>query len=143
MPWWCWLLLGLALLGFETLTPGGFYFLFFGVASLLLGTLAGAGAGGPVWFQWLLFSALSVASLLLFRGPLLARMSRQERAGEVDSLIGEIAIVQDDLPPGETGKAEMRGTSWSVRNADQHLLRRGQRCKVERVQGLTLWVRGE
>ncbi len=85
-----------------------------------------------------------VASLLLFRGPLLARMQSSQRpGGEVDSLLGEIVILVDDLPPGEIGKAELRGTSWSARNAGEQPLRHGQRCKVERVQGLTLWVRAE
>lgn len=144
MPWWCWLLVGLVLLGLEMLTPGGFYFLFFGIASLVLGTLVGAGAGGPVWLQWLLFSVLSVVSLLLIRGPLLARLQRRPGApGEVDSLVGELATLLDDLPAGAIGKAELRGTSWTVRNADAQPLRRDQRCRVQRVEGLTLWVHAE
>ncbi len=44
MIWWYWMLLGLVLLGAEMVTPGGFYILFFGLAALVVGTLAGAGA---------------------------------------------------------------------------------------------------
>ena len=58
--------------GVEMLTPGGFYFLFFGVAALVVGILAGLGAGGPLWAQLVVFSVLSVACLFVLR-PYLVR----------------------------------------------------------------------
>ena len=64
MMWWHWLLLGLILIGLEMAASGGFYIIFFGVAALLIAALVLAGFGGPVWLQLLLFSVLSVASLL-------------------------------------------------------------------------------
>ena len=33
MTWWLWAFLGLFLLGGELVTPGGFYMLFFGIAT--------------------------------------------------------------------------------------------------------------
>ena len=105
MYWWLWLVLGLVLLGLEAITPGGFYVLFFGVGALVVGTAAGFGVGGPVWAQWLLFSVISVASLLLFR-PYLLRVTRsQERPDPVDTLEGEIALPLEDISPGAVGKA--------------------------------------
>jgi inner membrane protein len=41
------------------------------------------------------------------------------------------------------GKAEMRGTSWNTRNIGDQPLARGQRCRVERVEGLMIFVRAE
>jgi inner membrane protein len=35
MEWWIWLVGGMLLLLVEIVTPGGFYFLFFGVGALL------------------------------------------------------------------------------------------------------------
>ena len=49
----------------------------------------------------------------------------------------------DDLAPGAVGKAELRGSSWSVRTGAAEALARGQRCRVERVEGIVLWVRPE
>jgi membrane protein implicated in regulation of membrane protease activity len=86
MYWWLWLVLGLVLLGLEIFTPGGFYVLFFGIGALVVGTLVGLGAGGPVWFQWLLFSALSVVSLLIFRPHLIRATRSQERRDPMDTL---------------------------------------------------------
>jgi hypothetical protein len=141
MAWWLWLLGGIALLGVEVLTPGGFYVMFFGVGALVVGLLVGLQAGGPPWVQWLVFSGVSVASLLLFRGRLLARFQTAGRAAPMDTLEGELAIPMDDLAPGAVGKAELRGTSWTAQNADDRPLAKGQRCRVVRVEGLTLFIR--
>ena len=141
MAWWLWLLAGLGLLAFEMLTPGGFFTIFFGIAAIVVGTLARFGLAGPPWLQWVLFSALSIVSLLLFRRPLLEWMQRREvRRPEVDSLVGESAVLLEAVPAGGIGKAELRGTSWSARSADGTPLPAGRRCRVTRVDGLTLWV---
>jgi membrane protein implicated in regulation of membrane protease activity len=141
MLWWYWMLLGLGLLVGEMLIPGGLFALFFGLAALVIGVLVGVGIGGPSWVQWFLFSLLSIASLLLFRGPILARFTiGQQTTPRIDTLVGEIVVLRDDLPPGAIGKAELRGTVWTVQNGAVEALRRGQRCRVQRVDGLTLWI---
>ena len=144
MIWWYWMLVGLILLGAEMITPGGFYILFFGLAALVVGGLAGLGLVQAEWLQWLLFSGLAVLSLLVFRGPLLAWIKAQEvETPAVDSMGGETAIPVEDLVPGGIGKAELRGTIWTAHNAGPALLKKNQRCKVERVEGLTLWITAE
>jgi membrane protein implicated in regulation of membrane protease activity len=144
MIWWYWMLLGLVLLGAEMITPGGFYILFFGLAALVVGSLTGLGLVQAEWLQWLSFSGLAIVSLLIFRGPLLAWIKTQEvESPAVDSMGGEIAIPLEDLAAGDTGKAELRGTTWTARNAGSALLKKNQRCKVERVEGLTLWITAE
>jgi membrane protein implicated in regulation of membrane protease activity len=144
MVWWNWLLLGLVLLAAEMATPGGFYILFFGLAALTVGALAGLDLLNTAWLQWLLFSILSVISLFLFRNSLLIWMKVREPAGkDVDSMVGETAVLTDDLPPGGLGKVELRGTTWSARNTGRTVLTKGHRARVERVEGLTLWVTSE
>jgi membrane protein implicated in regulation of membrane protease activity len=141
MAWWLWVLVGLALLGVEILTPGGFFILFFGVAALVTGGLVGSGAVAAAWVQWLLFSALSVISLLLFRERLLATFGSGDASGaRAAPVVGETAVLTEDLAPGAVGRAELRGTSWSVRSRDPGMLERGRRCRVVEVDGLTLWV---
>ncbi len=61
----------------------------------------------------------------------------------VDRFEDEAAVVLEEVAPGGVGKAELRGTSWSARTAGAAALARGQRCRVERVEGLTLWLRAE
>jgi membrane protein implicated in regulation of membrane protease activity len=137
------MLLGLALLGLEILTPGGFYVLFFGISALAVGVLAGLGMIDPPWAQWLVFSVVSVVSLAVLRGPLLRRMGGPARPESIDTLEGEIATPLEDILPGAFGKAELRGTAWTARNIDERPLPRGQRCRVVGVNGLTITVRAE
>lgn len=142
MIWWYWIFLGLALAGAEMLSPGGFYLLFFGIASIIVGALAGMEVVTAAWLQWLLFSGLAVLSLLLLRGPLL-RMAQSQPTQEMDSMVGETAVLREDLPPGHTGKAELRGSTWSARNVGTVPLSSGQRAKVAKVEGLTIFVTPE
>lgn len=144
MIWWYWLLLGLLLLGAEMMTPGGFYILFFGLAALVVGAIAWLELVPGESVQWLLFSGIAIASLLLFRGPLLARIHTAEgNHPDVDSMIGEIAIPVDTLAAGAIGKVELRGTTWSAKNAALTPLLKGQRSKVTGIDGLTLLITGE
>src|SRR5688500_8301114 len=115
--WWHWFALGLVLVAAEMATAGGFYVIFFGIAALVVGILALAGLSGPVWLHLLLFSGLSIASLLLFRSPLVRWMRLDAPGPSVASLIGESALPLEDIPPGAVGRAELRGTVWTARNA--------------------------
>jgi inner membrane protein len=115
---------------------------FFGVGAIIVGILAGFEAAGPPWFQYILFSVVSVIALWLFREKLL-QLTRPAPSEGVDKLVGEIAVSLEDIPVNGIGKAEMRGTSWTARNIGDKPLARGQRTKVERVEGLTLVVRAE
>jgi inner membrane protein len=139
MEWWIWMLLGLLMFLTELVTPGGFYFMFFGIGAVIVGTLAGLSFAGPVWFQFILFSVLSVVTLQLFRGKLL-QLSEGKSTPDVDSLVGETAMAVDDIGVNGFGKVEMRGTSWNARNIGDKPLNRGERAKVARVEGLTLIV---
>lgn len=141
--WWHWLVIGLLLVLAELATPGGFFVIFFGVSALVVGALAGFGLAGPVWTQLLLFSVLSVLSLVLFRSRLLKAIQRDPQRPPVDSLVGEVGKVDADIPPGEIGKIEVHGANWSARNATSAVLPRGMRCKVVRVKGLLLDVEPE
>ncbi len=142
MMWWIWVLAGLALLGLEALVPGGIIMVFFGVAALLAGGLVAIGMGGPLWFQSLLFSVVSIVSLLTLRNPILRRMNRgTDKSESIDSLVGQQVLALEDLVPGAEGRAELRGTAWTAENVGDRTLARDQRGVVERIEGLKLFVR--
>jgi inner membrane protein len=142
MAWWMWVLGGIGLLVAEVTTPGGFFFIFFGAGALLVGAAKALGWSGPAWLEWLAFPLASVALLAVFRRPLMRRFSL-DTSKPVDRLENESATVLEEVAPGGLGKAELRGASWNARTAGTAVLARGQRCRVERVDGLTLWVRAE
>ena len=143
MAWWIWVTGGLVLLLAEVLTPGGFFVVFFGAGAILVGALKVVGWAGPAWAEWLVFTVLSIVSLAFFREPLMRRFNLKGGKPTVDRMEGERALVTEEVAPGGVGKAELRGASWTARSTGTVTLARGQRCRVERVEGLTLWLRPE
>ncbi len=141
--WWHWLVLGLLLVVAEIASSGGFYIIFFGIGALIVGLLASFDVAGPLWMQLLLFSAISVGSLLMFRRRLLQWLQMEPQMPPVDALVGEVGVATEDLAPGKVGRVELRGTGWSARNVTSAVLARGVRCRVVRVDGLTVDVEPE
>lgn len=143
MQWWAWIAVGAILLGAElTVVSAQFYLVFVGVSALVVGTLALAGASMADWLQWLIFAALAATSLLAFRGRIYEHMRRVLPVIQ-SGPAGEIVELPLDLLPGETCRLECRGTSWSAINDGKSVIVAGSRARVERVDGLTLMVRGE
>ena len=116
MSWWIWVLGGLVLLLAEILTPGGFFVVFFGIGAILVGAAKAVGWAGPAWAEWLVFTILSVATLGVFRQPLMRRFNLKE-GKPVDRMEGETAIVTEDIAPGGVGKADLRGAAWNARSS--------------------------
>ena len=139
MEWWLWLAGGLALVVAELATPSGFFIIFFGAGALTVGALKVFALIDSLPLELLLFSALSIAYLMAFRGRLRAWV-QVPPPPNVDSLIGVLAIVQESLSPGVVGKVEVRGSMWSARNTSNVTLTPGQRARVSAIDGLTLAV---
>src|SRR5438046_9048425 len=143
MSWWLWLLLGLALLASEPVTPGAFFVFFSGLSAIAVGLAVRLGGHAPGWFQWFLFSLLSVLSVAVVRCPLLRRIMPVRREGlAVDALVGEVAVPLEDLAPGAVGNAELRSSAWAARNVDARPSARGERREVGQVSGLVRSLRG-
>ena len=141
--WWYWIVLGLLLVVSEMTASGGFYIIFFGIAALIVGLLSLFDLAGPETMQLVLFSGLSVVSLVLFRSRLLKWLQIDPQAPPVDALVGEIGTATEDLAPGSVGRVELRGTSWSARNDTHAPLVQGTRVRVVKVEGLMLHVKPE
>jgi membrane protein implicated in regulation of membrane protease activity len=124
MNWWMWAALGLVLAAGEILTPGGFFVIFFGLAALVVALLAFVGLAEALPFQILLFSVFSVASLLLFRNPLLRWMARHTpKTVDVNSFVGAAAGKRvecaERFASGDRGRWPLpRGAGGRPRNLD-------------------------
>jgi len=123
----------------ELATPGGFVIIFFGIGALAVGALALLGVVTSVPLQFLWFSVLSVASLAFLRGRVQSRIQTPP-SSTVDSLVGVVAMVQDQMAPRAIGRVEVRGSMWAARNTSNVTLDPGQRALVAAVDGLTLAV---
>ncbi len=144
MEWWGWAILGIACMVIEVHLTQDFTLFCVGVAAFVVTAVAAFAVNLPFWSHWLLFSALSVVVLLTVRKPLLGRLRPDRgRDADFDYLLGEVATPSEDLAGNGVGKAELRGSVWTVRNAEPTNLNKGQRCRVTRIEGLTLWIKAE
>jgi inner membrane protein len=139
MAWWMWMILGILLAIAEAQIPTNFFLLAFGIGGMVVGAIVGLGWQVEPWTEWLTFSVVSVATVVVAQRTL----SRTEPSHQVDDLRREAAVVIEEITAGGTGRAELRGTTWGARSVDGTAITRGTRCRVERVDGLTLWLRPE
>lgn len=140
MTWWMWMVGGFLLLALEAVTPG-FFLLFFGFGAVFMGFFQLVFPGVPLWIELLIFMAVSTLWLTLFRQRVIEYMEKRQPSKKVDSIEGEIAVASEDLEPSKPGKAELRGASWNAINLADFTIPKTGRCRVERIEGLTLFVR--
>jgi inner membrane protein len=141
MAWWVWVILGFVLLAAE-MVSAGLFLMFFGIGGIVVGALVRFHVLEATWTQWLVFSVVSVVAMALLRKPLQHRLKLNVRR-DVDTMVGERALASEEMAAGGIGKVELRGSTWQARNLGDAPVRRGQGCKVERVEGITLLVRAE
>jgi inner membrane protein len=144
MTWWAWAILGIVFTVIDVHLTHDFTLFCVGVAAFGVAAVAGLLPGLPLWSHWLVFALLSIAVLIGVRQPLLGRFhSRRGINTDFDYLLGEVATPCNDLAPNAVGQAELRGSVWTVRNSQPSPVGKNQRCRVTRVEGLTLWIKAE
>ncbi len=141
MPWWGWIVIGAVLMGSEMFVATDFYLAVLGAAALSLGLIGSTGLELPVWGQWGTFGVLSVLYLVVFRRRIYQRFGPSGE--DTESIVGEVATMQERIEAGRQGRAELRGSVWTVENTGDGPLEEGERARVEGVTGLTLSVRAE
>ncbi len=98
-------------------------------------------AGGPVALQWIVFTAVAAASLLVLR-PVARRHLRtpaQLRTGTA-ALVGSSAVVLDRVDR-DGGTVKLAGEVWSARSYDEdHAFEPGTRVEVLKIDGATALV---
>ncbi|MEO5760678.1 MAG: NfeD family protein [Vicinamibacteria bacterium] len=135
------MVVGLGLLVFEVLTPGGFFTVFFAVAAFTVGLLVWMGFLESGAVQWLLFAVTGTVLIVALRP--LVRKRLETDTPKVDQLVGQTAIAMETLDANGRGKVELRGTTWSALYAGTGSILKGDRLRVTRVDGLSLLVEKE
>ncbi|MDG2307086.1 MAG: NfeD family protein [Candidatus Binatia bacterium] len=142
MPWWIWILIGLSLFVIEVFIPTDFFMFFFGLAAIVVGVGATSGLLESMWVQSVSFAVVALVAVAFLRKPLSKRWTATEgsHSGEI---VGNSVVLTEVLEPSSVGTAEFRGSTWSVRTAGAAPLASGTRCRVNKVEGLVLWVSPE
>ena len=141
MSWWGWLIIGFVLVGAELLADAGFYLVFAGAAALCVGLLGLAGVGLPVWAQWLAFSMLAIASVVLFRRKCYDRL--RGGGGEADfrhPAVGAAVVVDEDVASGGRTRVRLQGTEWTAVNVGPESIPQGAGAVVVDTDGVALEI---
>ena len=140
MPWWAWIITGLALMGLEMLAvDAAFYLIFIGVAALIIGLLEPLGVTLGLTAQWIAFAMLALTLMVLFRERLYKKL-RGGAVGFEDSTIGSLVDITSDVSPGASTRVRMRGSEWTAINIGQETIPAGRQARIKEVDGLILKV---
>ena len=135
--YWNWWLLGVVLMVIEATAPG-FFFLWLGIAALLVGLILTVVPGLDWTYQVLLFSVLAIGSLLAWRmrlkrhptptaDPLLNRRGHQ--------YVGRTFTLAEAVVNGY-GKIRVDDSTWKVQVAQDYPA--GTRLRIIGVDGVLL-----
>ena len=110
-----------------------------GAAAALVAALLGAG----LWLQVALFLAVSAAALAATR-PLVRKMGSRAVPTNLDQAIGAEARVTEDIDNAAgTGAVYVNGKTWTARSSDGSVIPIGTAVKVNRMEGVKLFVTRE
>ncbi len=134
---WAWWVLGLILLGIEVLVPG-FFFLWFGIAAILIGVSALL-IDWPWQMQVVGFVVLSVIAALV--GRRYAGNFGEETADPLlnlraERLAGRTFILNEPIVEGQ-GRVRIDDTIWQVQGPDAPA---GARIRITGADGAVLTV---
>ena len=142
MPWWGWIALATLLLGAEmALIDAEFYLVFIGVSALLVGIADLLGLAVPAWGEFLIFAALAGGSMLFFRKQVYTLVRGNTKDIETIPL-GETISIDTDIAAGGKGRVDYRGTTWSVVNVGENIIKAGTTASIHRVDGTVLKISG-
>ncbi|HKR37552.1 MAG TPA: NfeD family protein [Steroidobacteraceae bacterium] len=142
MAWWAWFVLAAALLSIELFViDAQFYLVFLGVSAALVGLLDLADPTMVAWQQWLAFAVLALVTMVAFRERVYLLVRRRTGHVEQPLTLGDRVVIPVRLEPGQSCRAQYRGSSWTARNVDQHPIDAGKEAVISHVDGLTLHVR--
>lgn len=140
MEWWHWIVLGLVLLSVEIFVlEAQFYLVFIGLSAAVVGALGWMGIDLPVWAQWATFGVLCLISMFSLRKVLHEKIHGNTPGYQV-GVTGDFLTIDNPIEAGQSGRVSFRGSEWTVINEGATSIDSGSRVRIERSEGLTLYV---
>ena len=133
---WFWFCLAILLLVVELLTAD-LVCIWFGLSSLLAGSLVALFPSLPIAWQFFIFVVASVGLLAATR-PFVKRFLNTNRAKEtnLDRLIGQIAVVTERIDNlNATGAVRIGGLVWTARSLDGEVIEIDSYVTFEKIEG--------
>lgn len=93
-----------------------------------------------IW-QLIAFIVVSVLLIILTRPIITKYLKKNESKTNVDSLIGELAIVTKSILPDDRGEVKVKGLYWLAISADNNLIEANTKVDIIAIEGAKLIVR--
>ncbi|WP_428768947.1 NfeD family protein [Treponema sp. HNW] len=95
----------------------------------------------PPVLQVFLFLIIACTLLILTRPFVKKKLEARKIKTNADSLIGQKALVLKDIGEFEKGEIKIEGKVWTAKTADGTLLAAGNKCIIEKIEGVTCIVK--
>ncbi len=133
---WIWLIVALVCIVIEVGTAT-FTFLFFGVGALVV--VACRVVGLDSWmYESIVFGVISVLSLALLRGKLVAAL--QTYSKDFKSDVDQEITVGAAIAPKSEGSVEYQGSQWTAVNESDLPIASGSKARIVRISGVKLFL---
>ena len=152
MGWWpeigpegIWAAIGIALILLEFAVPG-LIIIFLGIGALSVGLLIWVGMPTAYGLPLIMFSVISVGSLLLlrnkFRTLFVGRTITGGTGGDDDDFLGRVAEVESGFSDdrSDRGRVFFRGTHWQARSQGVGGFAKGDEVRIVDRNGSELVV---
>ena len=96
-----------------------------------------AGAGPLV--QVIVFIIVSVILIIATR-PFKKKLDKRIQKTNVETVIGQTALVEEEIKPGQPGRVRLDGKIWTAKCVGEEQIPAGQQVTVTDIQGVTLTV---
>ncbi|MDA8170666.1 MAG: NfeD family protein [Nitrospiraceae bacterium] len=137
MDYKIWAVLGLILIVAE-MHNLSFVFVFLGTAALATAITTGIGLTPGPEGQFVLFSAVSLISIVLLRNRIRPRLAR---GGISPDYLGQQVKVVKPIPTGGEGSVFYRGADWIAYGKELHTIEAGSMVEITGSDGIRLCVR--
>ncbi len=134
-----WLMAAALCIIIEILPPPTHFF-FLCVAIGALGASIAAFFSTAAWLPWVVFAVVSVALT-----PMLIPLARflftpKNHPSNVDAIVGERALVMEEIHDKSAGVVKVKGETWSARSEGGETFAKDSWVKIVKVEGTHVFV---
>ena len=97
--------------------------------------------GGKLWLQIMVFLGVSAIFLALLRPIAKEYLNARVTPTNVDALVGKLCLCVTDIDNiAGTGQVKVGDVEWSARSTDGEPIAAGTQVKIDRVEGVKVYV---
>ncbi|MBC8585898.1 NfeD family protein [Youxingia wuxianensis] len=133
-----WLVVGIVMVAIEAATAQ-LTTIWFAIGAFL--TIIPAALNAPVWLQFVIFTAISLVTLIFTRKFVKRALKVKKESTNADRVIGQTGYVTQTIDNDMAqGRVSVMGLDWSARSADNTDISIGEKIKVRSIDGVKLIV---